>query len=122
MTYVDMRDGGGEDEASEVLACQRNVVKALRNSQLLKILVASLEDAGCPFSPRRHLSCEPCKDMGVSGGYDLSVNQVVICSDVCKSSQKVERILAHEMVHVYDFCTSKIDFRNRDHLACTEIR
>ncbi|EER06092.1 kub3-prov protein, putative [Perkinsus marinus ATCC 50983] len=32
------------------------------------------------------------------------------------------RILAHELVHAFDFARAKIDTANIDHIACTEIR
>ena len=63
----------------------------------------------------------PC-DKSLSGGYDDQANQVIICSNNCQTASKVEEILAHELVHMYDFCTSKIDFSNPNHLACSEIR
>ena len=46
----------------------------------------------------------------------------MICENNTKTPKKVEEILAHELVHLYDYCTKKIDFSNMDHLACTEIR
>jgi len=63
----------------------------------------------------------PC-DQSLSGGYDDQANQVIICSNNCKTPEKVEEILSHELVHMYDYCTAKIDFSNPKHLACTEIR
>ena len=34
----------------------------------------------------------------------------------------MEQILTHELIHMYDYCTAKIDFDNVHHLACTEVR
>ncbi len=48
--------------------------------------------------------------------------QVVICSNRCTTDEKVEEILAHELVHMYDHCTGKVDFEDVRHLACSEIR
>ena len=63
----------------------------------------------------------PC-DQSLSGGYDDQANQVIICSNNCKTPEKVEEILSHELVHMYDYCTANIDFSNPKHLACSEIR
>ena len=41
---------------------------------------------------------------------------------VDETSEEVEEILSHVLVHMYDYCTAKIDFSNRKHLACSEIR
>ena len=34
----------------------------------------------------------------------------------------VEEILSHELVHMFDYCTKKINFDQIEHLACSEIR
>jgi len=34
----------------------------------------------------------------------------------------VRGVLLHEMIHMFDYCRNKLDVKNIDHLACTEIR
>lgn len=34
----------------------------------------------------------------------------------------VQGVLTHEMIHMFDYCRNDLDFKNVDHLACTEIR
>jgi inner membrane protease ATP23 len=86
-------------------------------------MMVALDRAGCTVTPHRHFVCEECNSgENVFGGYDVKVNQVVICSNRCRDEDKVAEILFHELVHMYDFCTAKIDFSNLSHLACTEIR
>ena len=63
----------------------------------------------------------PC-DQSLSGGYDDQTNQVIICSNNCTTASKVEATLSHELIHMYDYCTARIDFKNKRHLACSEIR
>lgn len=48
--------------------------------------------------------------------------QVVVCYNHSKSEKYVQGVLAHEMIHMFDFCRHKLDFKNLEHLACTEIR
>lgn len=48
--------------------------------------------------------------------------QIVICQNNTKSAGIVQGILTHEMIHMFDYCNNKIDFKNLEHLACTEIR
>lgn len=31
-------------------------------------------------------------------------------------------VLTHEMIHMFDYCRHEMDFKNIDHLACTEVR
>ncbi|KAJ8875476.1 hypothetical protein PR048_023371 [Dryococelus australis] len=70
---------------------------------------------------RRHISCEVC-DPSVSGGYDSIMNQIVVCQNVARSEGIVQGVLTHEMIHMFDYCRNEVDFKNVDHLACTEIR
>jgi mitochondrial inner membrane protease ATP23 len=58
----------------------------------------------------------------VSGGYDPVLNQVVICQNVAKNEGLVQGVLTHEMIHMFDYCVNNLDFKNIEHLACTEIR
>ncbi|KAG7153413.1 Mitochondrial inner membrane protease ATP23-like [Homarus americanus] len=69
----------------------------------------------------RHISCEVC-DVSVSGGYDSELNQVVICQNVTRSEGMTQGVLTHELIHMFDYCRNKLDFKNLEHLACTEIR
>lgn len=70
---------------------------------------------------RRHISCEVC-DTSVSGGYDPVMNQVIVCQNIARSKGMVQGVLTHEMIHMFDYCNNDLDFKNVDHLACTEIR
>ena len=101
--------------------CELNVLQALQSSERLKKLLKALKSSGCPVVPSRHIACIPCGE-SLLGGYDQEHNQVVICQNKCKNPKQVEEILSHELVHLYDFCTTKLDFSNVEHLACTEIR
>ena len=105
-----------------VAQCEKNIARAIRNSPFIRLMLAGLKEAGCTVTPHRHLVCEAACSPEVSGGYDQKTNQVVICSNICVTPQKVEEILAHELVHLYDFCTTNLDLTRSDHLACTEIR
>ena len=54
--------------------------------------------------------------------YDFVCLQVVVCQNMCKSDGVVAGVLTHELIHMFDHCRKKIDFKNPEHLACTEIR
>lgn len=41
---------------------------------------------------------------------------------MARSEGMVQGVLTHEMIHMFDYCTNNLDFKNIDHLACTEIR
>ncbi|XP_037869104.1 mitochondrial inner membrane protease ATP23 homolog [Bombyx mori] len=108
-------------ENIEKLKCEQNVFKCVQTSPIVKIMMAALKSSGCPIDIRRHISCEVC-DYSVSGGYDPELNQIVVCQNVSTRKGMVQGVLAHEMIHMFDFCRNELDFKNMEHLACTEIR
>lgn len=84
-------------------------------------MMGALKSSGCEIDIRRHISCEAC-DVTVTGGYDPILNQIVICQNNATNEGVVQGVLAHEMIHMFDYCRNDLDFKNIDHLACTEIR
>lgn len=101
-------------------SCEILVTEAL-SSPLVRAMMRGLLEAGCPLNIPRHVVCEPCNN-SLAGGYDLLHNQVVLCSEKCTTLAKVTTILSHELVHMYDNCVAKVDWSNKHHLACSEIR
>ena len=45
-----------------------------------------------------------------------------MCQNVATTQPMVQGILTHEFIHMFDLCRHDLDFKNIDHLACTEIR
>ncbi|CAL4064843.1 unnamed protein product [Meganyctiphanes norvegica] len=112
--------GEGREHIDKI-KCERNVWNCVQKSPIIKLMMASLKSAGCEIDIRRHISCEVC-DVSVSGGYDPELNQVVVCQNVARSEGMTQGVLAHEFIHMFDYCRNKLDFKNVEHLACTEIR
>ena len=54
--------------------------------------------------------------------FDLAHNQVVLCSNLAPTEERVETLLAHELVHMYDHCANIMDWADSQHLACSEVR
>lgn len=108
-------------ENIDQLRCERNVYKCIKRSPLVKLMMGALRRSGCPVDIRRHIACEECSPT-VSGGYDPGLNQIVVCQNVATSEGLIQGVLTHEMIHMFDYCTNDLDFKNVDHLACTEIR
>jgi len=110
---------------SETVACEQNIASALKSSPVIRLMLTAMDRAGCSVIPNRHFTCEACFGGGnVLGAYDRVQNQIVICSNRCTDRSQVQRILFHELIHMYDFCSAKVDFADAklSHLACTEIR
>ncbi|XP_014096794.1 mitochondrial inner membrane protease ATP23 homolog [Bactrocera oleae] len=108
-------------ENIDKVKCERNVYWCVKNSPLVKLMMGALRSSGCPIDLRRHISCEVC-DTTVTGGYDPVMNQIVVCQNMARNEGMVQGVLTHEMIHMFDYCNNELDFRNIDHLACTEIR
>lgn len=108
-------------EYEQKLKCERNVMDCVRNSPMVKLMMGALKSSGCPIDLRRHITCEVC-DVSVSGGYDPEFNQIVVCQNMATNKGMIQGILTHEMIHMFDYCNNDLDFKNIDHLACTEIR
>jgi mitochondrial inner membrane protease ATP23 len=51
---------------------------------------------------------------------------VIVCKDNVEqlgvNKEHVRRTVLHELIHAYDHCRAKIDSRDCQHLACTEVR
>ncbi|XP_065160443.1 mitochondrial inner membrane protease ATP23 homolog [Atheta coriaria] len=112
--------GKGRENIDKI-RCERTVYKCIKTSPLVKLMMGALKSSGCAVDIRRHIACEECSAL-VSGGYDPVLNQVVVCQNIATNEGMVQGVLTHEMIHMFDYCRNKLDFKNIDHLACTEIR
>lgn len=101
--------------------CEANVIWCAKNNPMVKLMMRALKSHGCEVNLRRHISCEPCKEL-VNGGFDPTTNQVVICQNNVTKRSTCCNILAHEFIHAFDACRAKANFEDLHHLACTEIR
>lgn len=112
--------GKGRENIDKI-RCESNVYKCVKRSPLVRLMMSALKSSGCPIDIRRHIACEECS-YTVTGGYDPVLNQVVVCQNMATNEGLVQGVLTHEMIHMFDYCRNDLDFKNIDHLACTEIR
>lgn len=115
-----LMQGKGREQIDKI-RCERNVYKCIKTSPLVKLMMGALKGSGCAIDIRRHISCEECNPT-VSGGYDPVMNQIVVCQNTATNEGLVQGVLTHEMIHMFDYCKNELDFKNLEHLACTEIR
>ena len=47
---------------------------------------------------------------------------IILCEDKFVDRQTFDNTIIHELVHAYDACRAKLDWKNCEHHACTEIR
>ncbi|KAI8434809.1 hypothetical protein MSG28_003317 [Choristoneura fumiferana] len=71
------------------------------------------------------LKCEQNVVECVKTTYDESAKEfgmIVVCQNVSTRKGMVQGVLVHEMIHMFDYCRNELDFKNMEHLACSEIR
>ncbi|KAG7320205.1 hypothetical protein KOW79_016058 [Hemibagrus wyckioides] len=102
--------------------CQIMLHVAVETNPYAKVLLGALKNSGCAVYKDRHFSCEDC-DGTVSGGFDATTSQIVLCQNNIHQQAHMNRVVTHELIHAFDHCRAHVDwFNNFKHLACSEIR
>ena len=68
----------------------------------------------------RHIVSEDCAE-AVTGGYDTVNNQIIVCQNRVYTQEMTQGVIAHELIHMFDYCRAKLDFNNLEHIACSEV-
>ncbi|KAJ3161169.1 Mitochondrial inner membrane protease atp23 [Geranomyces michiganensis] len=114
----DLADAAKQEEKEHV-RCERWKKKLLQSSPMIKFMMENLERSGCPFR-EDHFRCTPC-EITRAGGFAPEYG-VILCQNSFLSKQHMEDTMTHELVHAYDECTTKVDWNNAEHYACSVIR
>ncbi|XP_063476134.1 mitochondrial inner membrane protease ATP23 homolog isoform X2 [Symphalangus syndactylus] len=100
--------------------CQLRLLKTLETNPYVKLLLDAMKHSGCAVNKDRHFSCEDCNG-NVSGGFDASTSQIVLCQNNIHNQAHMNRVVTHELIHAFDHCRAHVDwFTNIRHLACSE--
>ncbi|GAB5573987.1 mitochondrial inner membrane protease ATP23 homolog isoform X2 [Prionailurus iriomotensis] len=100
--------------------CQLMLLKTLQTNPYVKLLLDAMKHSGCAVNKERHFSCEDC-DGNVSGGFDASTSQIVLCQNNIGSQAHMNRVVTHELIHAFDHCRAHVHwFTDVRHLACSE--
>ncbi|XP_019513109.1 PREDICTED: mitochondrial inner membrane protease ATP23 homolog [Hipposideros armiger] len=100
--------------------CQLMLLKTLQTNPYVKLLLDAMKHSDCAVNRERHFSCEDCNG-NVSGGFDASVSQIVLCQNNIRNQAHMNRVVTHELIHAFDHCRAHVDwFTNVRHLACSE--
>nr|XP_055184951.1 mitochondrial inner membrane protease ATP23 homolog isoform X1 [Nyctereutes procyonoides] len=116
--------GSGQGLLSSVFSndqgCQRLLLKTLQTNPYVKLLLDAMKHSGCAVNKERHFSCEDCNG-NVSGGFDASTSQIVLCQNNIRNQAHMNRVVTHELVHAFDHCRAHVNwFTDVRHLACSE--
>ncbi|XP_021513194.1 mitochondrial inner membrane protease ATP23 homolog isoform X1 [Meriones unguiculatus] len=103
-------------------SCPTMLLETLETNPYVKLLLDAMRHSGCAVSRERHFSCEAC-DGNVSGGFDATTSQIVLCQNNIRNQAHMSRVVTHELIHAFDHCRAHVHwFTNVRHLACSEIR
>ena len=112
--------------------CVKRLEYSVAQSRQVHKLIDALQNMGCSI-PSDFLVCRQCPP-SISGGFAVAVSssgkaadakykpQIVMCENGMLEKESFEHTLVHELVHAFDQCRSKIDWKNCLHHACTEVR
>uniref|UniRef100_A0A6I8NX96 Mitochondrial inner membrane protease ATP23 n=1 Tax=Ornithorhynchus anatinus TaxID=9258 RepID=A0A6I8NX96_ORNAN len=102
--------------------CELLAGRALHTSPYAELLLEAMRTSGCAVYRDRHFSCEDC-DGNVSGGFDASTSQIVLCQNNIRNQGHMNRVVTHELIHAFDHCRAHVNwFTDVKHLACSEVR
>jgi hypothetical protein len=75
------------------------------------------------------IECRPCSNVGPESGARAFVMgptplSIVLCSNrlALDSTEEMEQVLVHELLHVYDVRVNRLDLRDCENLAYSEVR
>ncbi|XP_052021603.1 mitochondrial inner membrane protease ATP23 homolog isoform X2 [Apodemus sylvaticus] len=101
-------------------SCPLMLQKTLETNPYVKLLLDAMKHSGCALNRGRHFSCEVC-DGNLSGGFDASTSQIVLCENNIRNQAHMGRVVTHELIHAFDHCRAHVHwFTNIRHLACSE--
>ena len=107
--------------------CIKRLELGVSSSRKVQKLIDAIQTAGCTI-PADFLVCRKCPPT-ISGGFAVHDGnsetykpQIVMCENGMLEKESFEHTLVHELVHAFDQCRAKIDWKNCLHHACTEVR
>jgi inner membrane protease ATP23 len=98
---------------------------AFKRSRLVRFLMSHLRRNGCPVDPATFVRCVQCSSNTINSAVNMKENgdiEVVMCCNNLQDQKLFETSLAHELIHVFDYCRADLNFNSCRHHACTEIR
>ena len=121
------------DSSEDHKRCISRLEGTIANHRIVHKLLDSITSLGCSL-PKDFFLCRKC-DYDMTGGLMLpsaSSSQaksnetyqprIVLCEDKKIDRQTFDNTIIHELLHAYDVCRAKLDWKNCEHHACTEIR
>ncbi|CAK4086507.1 unnamed protein product [Aphanomyces euteiches] len=115
-----------DETIAQHLKCEEMREVAMEKCPKVTFLVRAMERMGCKIKDiPDFFSSEHCNG-NINGGFRLNDKGkpgVVLCQNHILDQEWMNRTLAHELIHAFDHCRAKIDWRTDcDSHACSEVR
>eukprot|EP01032_Pedospumella_encystans_P021314 gene21314-24183_t len=108
--------------------CNSMLELAVSNNPRIQTVLDAIEGLGCTI-PKNFIACRHC-EADIQGGLTVPdgdkktsyTPQIIVCENHVVEKESFESTVLHELVHAYDICRAKVDFKDCAQHACTEIR
>lgn len=110
-------------EEQDCTQCEKWRDWLFQYSPVVNFLKGNIEKLGGELN-EKNVMCRRCDTMNASGikqGAFAGDQGILLCANHVRDRKSMEDVLAHEMVHAYDFMRFKYDKWNLKHAACTEV-
>lgn len=114
---------GLKHEVEDCARCDERRDWLLEYSPVVRFMREKVEKLGGEFN-KSNIQCKRCDTMataGPSSGYFNTEKGITLCANHLRNRGHQEDVMAHEMVHAYDYLRFKYDKNNLRHYACTEV-
>jgi inner membrane protease ATP23 len=105
--------------------CEEALRSVLQRSRPA-VLASEIRSSGTERCGRISFRCEQCPSTGAAGGarayFEAPPAGIALCANRLGSSDAIEEVLVHELVHAYDHCVTGVDLTNSHELAHSEVR
>ena len=111
-------------------ACIKMRDNAMTKNATVVFMIQKIEELGCEL-PKEFITCQECPP-NIRGGFvPPYVNEtgrpipakIALCHGGFPEGQEgVDVTLVHELVHAYDHCRAKVNWKSCVQHACTEVR
>jgi inner membrane protease ATP23 len=110
-------------ESSDIARAEKHRDWLLAFSPTIRFLRDSISKLGGDLDSTniRCIRCDTMSARGIRQGAFAGDMGIVLCANHLRDRKTTEDVLAHEMVHAYDYMRFKYDKWNLKHMACTEV-
>lgn len=103
--------------------CKAWLAQGLKDSRV-RFISAAMKMKGCAVPPS-YFRCAVASTNEAAGQLEHGKDgrtQITLFANCVGTKRKAHNTMRHELLHAYDYCRARVDWRNLFHHACTEVR